>query len=224
MKKNKIIITTGGTREFIDPVRFISNKSSGKMGFALAKAALMNHQEVVLISTVACPEELLSHPDFTLIELETAEEMFQALEKEFILGKADALIMAAAVADYKAAKFSNKKIKKDEDIFKLTLSKNPDLLKAISRRKNPNQIIIGFALETNDLVDNARKKLSEKGLDIIIANTDKAIGADESESLIIFKDSSFEPVPFLKKEKLAEKIIEVLFELQKSQLSLTLPS
>jgi phosphopantothenoylcysteine decarboxylase / phosphopantothenate---cysteine ligase len=222
MKKNKIIITAGATREYIDPVRYISNKSSGKMGFALAKAALKANQEVLLISTVACPEELVSNVDFRLIELETAEEMLEALRKEFIEKKADLLIMAAAVADYKASKFSEEKIKRDRESFTLSLKKNPDIIKIISQEKSPNQMLIGFALETNNLVENAHKKLKEKGLDIIVANTDKALGADESESLIIFRDSSFEPVPFLKKEKLAEKLIKTFFELQGSEQSLAL--
>jgi phosphopantothenoylcysteine synthetase/decarboxylase len=173
MKSNRLhfLITAGGTREYIDPVRFISNASSGKMGFALAKAAIEAGHKVTLISAV---KEL----KFKTINVETAEQMFCAVKKYF--NKCDCLIMAAAVADYTPSRKSKIKIKKSNKNLIIKLKPTSDILKWAGENKK-NQIIAGFALEDKDLRKNAEKKLKDKNLDMIIANAPSAIGNDKAQ-------------------------------------------
>lgn len=171
--KNKcIVITAGPTLEAIDPVRFISNHSTGKMGYAIAEAAAQRGAEVKLISG---PVNLKAyHQNIKLIPVTSAEEMYHAVDKYF--DNCDVAIMTAAVADYKPEITSTKKIKKDNSSLSLNLVKNPDILKEMGMRKK-NQLLIGFALETNNATENAQKKLMQKNADLIVLNSLENKGA-----------------------------------------------
>lgn len=205
----KIIVTAGGTREPIDPVRFIGNRSSGKMGIAIARAAKRAGADVCLIYgsiSVALPKGI------RLIHAETTEKMLSAVQEEF--PKADALIMAAAVADWRLKKVADQKIKKSMDQANLDLSlvKTPDILKTVSKNKRKDQLVIGFAAETNDLLKNAQRKLKEKGADYIIANnvSKDSFGSDEDKISILGQGKPVFELPRMKKTKVADKIVNLL--------------
>lgn len=171
-KKNRqlnFLITAGGTREYIDPVRFISNASSGKMGYELARAAKEAGHRVTLVTTIRNPKTVF---------VDTAGEMFKAVKKHF--PKCDCLIMAAAVSDYTPVKTSRLKIRKSSRVITLKLKPTQDILKWAGKHKHKKQIVVGFALDDRNLKTNAEHKLRDKKLDIIIANKPEAIGADKS--------------------------------------------
>ena len=173
------LITAGGTREYIDPVRFISNASSGKMGYALVRAALRAGHKVTLITVPTAQRE----PAGTkVIKVETAAEMFEAVKKHF--PKCDCLVMAAAVADYTPAWPGKTKLKKTADSLTLKLKPTADILKWAGSHNKGKQIVVGFALEDKALRKRAEAKMKEKNLDMIIANTPAAIGATRSTVLI----------------------------------------
>ncbi|OQY09334.1 MAG: bifunctional 4'-phosphopantothenoylcysteine decarboxylase/phosphopantothenoylcysteine synthetase [Marinitoga sp. 4572_148] len=176
LKGKKVLITAGPTVEPIDPVRNITNKSSGKMGYELAKAFSYRGAEVTLISgpTSIRPPYILKN----FVNVNTALEMKDEVMKYY--KNSDIIVMSAAVSDYKVKNYSNKKIKKDNEKVLLELDKNPDILKELGKVKKENQILIGFAAETNDLLNYAQKKLKEKNCDIIVANdvSKKEIGFD----------------------------------------------
>ena len=168
LQKKKILITAGPTYEKIDPVRFIGNYSSGKMGFALAEVCAQRGAEVSLI---AGPVSLsLNHPSIKRIDVESAEEMYQAAMDEF--GDSDAAILCAAVADYRPEESFNKKIKREnEEELTLRLVSNKDIAASLGRLKRKNQVLVGFALETNDEIKHAEAKLKKKNLDFIVLNS-----------------------------------------------------
>jgi phosphopantothenoylcysteine synthetase/decarboxylase len=203
MKSNQLhfLITAGGTREYIDPVRFISNASSGKMGFALAQAAKKAGHKVTLISAV---KDL----KFKTINVETAEQMFYAVKKYF--NKCDCLIMAAAVSDYKPEKISKTKIKRTDKNLIIKLKPTIDILKWAGKNKKRGQVVVGFALEDKNLQKNAEKKLKEKNLDMIIANTPSAIGAKDSTVYIKQKNQGWLSLQKADKSFIAKKIISLL--------------
>jgi phosphopantothenoylcysteine synthetase/decarboxylase len=200
MKSNRkhFLITAGGTREYIDPVRFISNASSGKMGIALAQAAIEAGHKVTLISAV---KDL----KFKTINVETAEQMFKAVKEHF--KKCDCLIMAAAVSDYKPEKISKTKIKRTDKNLIIKLKPTIDILKWAGKNKKKNQVVVGFALEDKNLRKNAEKKLKDKNLDMIIANTPSAIGAKESTVYIKSKNKKWLTLQKMDKAAIAKKII-----------------
>lgn len=205
----KIIITAGGTIEPIDPVRYIGNYSSGKMGIAIANAAKNQGADVTLIYgkiNVPIPEGIKT------ICAETTEKMEKAVLYEF--KTADVLIMAAAVADWKCENVQDHKIKKknNEDKLNLTLVKTTDILKAAAKVKNQKQTIIGFAAETNDLIENANKKLASKGADYIVANdvSKNVFGNDEDQVTILSKNKKPEIWKRMSKQKVAEKLLDLL--------------
>jgi phosphopantothenoylcysteine decarboxylase/phosphopantothenate--cysteine ligase len=171
----RFVITAGGTREYIDPVRFISNASSGKIGYALARAAMKAGHQVTLISAVAGRQ---APGGMRVIEVETTAQMFEAVRSSF--SKSDCLIMAAAVADFTPARSAKSKIKKTQKVLNLRLKPTPDILRWAGKHKKGNQIIVGFALEDRALRTRAEKKRKEKNLDMIIANTPATIGSDKS--------------------------------------------
>lgn len=178
----RILITAGGTREYIDPVRFISNASSGQMGYALARAALRAGHEVTLITA---PTVLKPPAGAKVICVQSTAEMFRAVKQHF--PRCDCLIMAAAVSDYTPVHPSKTKLKKQSGNLTLELKPTPDILTWAGRRRRrvcrahqKPQIIVGFALEDRDLRANAERKMREKHLDTIIANTPDAIGAEAS--------------------------------------------
>ena len=203
--KVRVLVTAGPTREYIDPVRYISNDSSGQMGFALAKAAVELGGEVTLISG---PVALAAPKGVKGIAVTTAREMHAAALKE--AKKADIIIMAAAVADWRPARFSKSKLKRTK-VPKyqstIVLKPNPDILADLCKRRRPGQTIVGFALETADLEKNARKKLKTKGCDWIVANKANAIGARVSRALLIDKDGKKVSLPRLPKDDLAVVIL-----------------
>lgn len=204
----KVLITAGPTRERIDPVRYLSNDSSGKMGYSIAKAAKARGADVTLISG---PVKLDKPNGINIEEVESTEEMFNAVAKYF--DKIDALIMAAAPSDYRASNISPNKIKKEETSkFEIDFQENKDIVKHFGNIKN-NQIVIGFAAETNNLIENANNKLAKKNLDYIVANdiTEKGAGfnVDTNIATIISKDNLVN-YPIMDKTELADKILDLL--------------
>lgn len=200
-----ILITAGGTREYIDPVRFISNASTGKMGYALARAAIKAGHEVTLITA---PTALRKPINAKIVEVETSAEMFKAVKDNF--PKSHCLIMAAAVSDYKPQKTSKTKIKKADAELTIKLIPTQDILKWAGRHKTKNQFIAGFALEDKSLKQNAEAKLKNKKLDMIIANSPTAIAADESTIYIKTPNTDWQELPKTKKLKTAAKIIRLI--------------
>ena len=207
----KILITAGGTREPIDPIRFIGNRSSGKQGFALAVAAASRGAQVHLVTANT---DLPTVEGITTTLVETAEEMSAVLELEF--PHSDALIMSAAVADAKVANYSETKIRK-ESLNRVDLAKNPDILKSLSTNKKLNQIIIGFAAETSEdlatLEENGRAKLASKSLDLIYINnvTNGAVfGSNFTQGLIIDRDMNVIKVPEISKDTLSDILLDQL--------------
>ena len=180
----RFLVTAGPTREAIDPVRFLSNRSSGKTGFAIAAAAVARGHDVTL---VAGPTALTPPKRVRRVVVESALDMFDAALAAF--EHVDAVIMSAAVADYRPAHPSSTKLKKTGSELHLELVPNPDILAELGRRKR-HQVLIGFALETNDLVANARGKLRRKNLDLIVANGPGNLGADTSEVRFLSDDDA----------------------------------
>jgi len=196
------IITAGGTREYIDPVRFISNASSGKMGFALARAALKAGHKVTLISARTAQR---APSGARVVEVESAAEMFEAVKKHF--SKCDCLIMAAAVSDYAPIKQAKTKIKRSGKSLTIRLKPTADILKWAGAHKKRNQIVVGFALEDRKLREQAEKKLKEKNLDMIIANRVAAICAEASAVEIKGRDCGWLRVEKASKDAVAKYII-----------------
>ena len=207
----KILITAGGTREPIDPIRFIGNRSSGKQGFALAVAAASRGAQVHLVTANT---DLPSVEGITTTLVETAEQMSAVLELEF--PHSDALIMSAAVADAKVASYSEAKIRK-ESLDRVNLAKNPDILKSLSANKKLNQVIIGFAAETSEdlvmLEESGRAKLSSKSLDLIYVNNvsnGAVFGSDFTQGLIIDRNMNVIKVPEISKDTLSDILLDQL--------------
>ena len=200
------LITAGGSREYIDPVRFISNASSGRMGYALAQAALKAGHNVTLISS-SCMQPPIG-VDFTGVE--SAAEMFAAIKKTF--ADCDCLIMAAAVSDYAPKRVRNTKIKKTNNELVIRLKPTVDILKWAGGHKN-KQIVVGFALEDKNLRKNAEKKLKDKNLDMIVANSPDAIEAEKSSVQIKTINSKWVKLPMATKSSTAKKIINKLEKL-----------
>ncbi len=198
-----IVISAGGTREPIDPVRVITNRSSGKMGYALAEAARDRGARVILVSTV---QGLDDPPAVEMVRVETAEQMKQAVLNA--TSQADALIMAAAVADYRPASVAPSKVKKSSNQWALDLEKTDDIL---AQATNP-LVRIGFAAESNDLLQNARAKVTEKNLDLIVANDVTAegsgFGADTNKVLLIHPNNQVDDLPLMSKPEVAHQVLD----------------
>ena len=207
-----ILVTAGPTREYLDPVRYISNRSSGKMGCAVAESALRHGHKVILI---AGPMSAVPPEGAKLVKVETAIEMCEAVEK--YLEACDALVAAAAVADYRPAEYSPAKLKKNfsHQPSAISLVSNPDILRTIAPRKG-KRIFVGFAAETNDLLKNATDKLRRKNLDMIVANDVTIPGAgfdtDTNEVVFITHDGAT-PVPMTTKTAIADMIVEKIMKL-----------
>lgn len=210
LKGRKVVVTAGATQEPIDPVRVISNRSSGKQGYAVAQAALDAGGDVVLISG---PVSLLPPVGARLVGAATAAEMAQAVLDE--TDGADLLIMAAAVADYRAAHPADQKIKKgQEGMQTLQLERTEDILQSVAQRRAAGagpRVVVGFAAETENLLENARAKLEQKGLDLIAANdvsrSDAGIGADQNQVLLIWPDGRSRDLGTLPKSEIAGALI-----------------
>ncbi len=201
----RYLITAGGTREYIDPVRFISNASSGRTGFALARAALKAGHKVTL---VIAPTTQRPPTGTRIVKVETAAEMFEAVKKHF--NKCDCLIMAAAVADYTIAKQAKTKIKKTDKSMTIKLKPAADILKWAGKHKTGAQAVVGFALEDKAIRAQAEKKLKEKNLDMIIANSPAAINADKSTVQIKTSHTKWLRLPRASKAALARHIIRLI--------------
>ncbi len=208
----KITVTAAGTREPIDPVRYIGNRSSGKMGYALASAARDRGAEVTLITTTTCLPETTG---MQVIAAVTADEMQKAVTNA--VKNTDALIMAAAVADYRPKNIADKKIKKDKAGLTIELVKTADILAEVKG----NFTKVGFAAESEDLITNAGKKLKEKGLDLIVANdiTDKdsGFGTDTNKVTIIDKDGTVEDLPLMSKREVADRVLDRVVAILKAK-------
>jgi phosphopantothenoylcysteine decarboxylase/phosphopantothenate--cysteine ligase len=209
----KILITVGGTREAIDPVRFISNHSSGKMGYAVAEAAAARGAEVTVVAGQTTVDTAANVKVFRAI---SAAEMHSAVMRE--LPTATVFIGAAAVADYAPANAANAKIKKDgRDVMTLELVKTPDILADVSRNRHDGLLVVGFAAETNDVVAYARSKMEKKGFDLVVANDITKEGAgfntDTNIATIITRDSESE-LPLMSKRELADKILDAVVKLR----------
>jgi phosphopantothenoylcysteine decarboxylase/phosphopantothenate--cysteine ligase len=204
----RLLITAGPNHEPIDPVRYISNRSSGKMGYALARAGVSRGAAVTLVSG---PTSLPPPQGAKLIRVTTAAQMREAVLKEF--DDATAVVMAAAVADYRPEKAASEKIKRGKAPLQLKLQPNPDILRELADRKN-GKILIGFAAETGSLVENAKKKLQEKGLDLIVANdvTQEGSGfdGDTNAATIVDRKGSVHSIPLMSKNELADRIYDFL--------------
>ncbi len=211
LRGKKFLITAGPTYEAIDPVRFIGNHSSGKMGYAIAETAAQLGAEVVLISG---PTALKLENDFVkIIHVTSAEEMYKAAHEYF--GKIDVAILSAAVADYRPSEVASEKIKKKDTELTLRLSKTKDILASLGEIKK-NQFLVGFALETENEEENAKLKLKKKNLDLIVLNSlrDKGAGfqTDTNKITLIGKDNKTLPFPVKPKKEVAKDILEYIIE------------
>ena len=209
------LITAGPTRETVDPVRYISNRSSGKMGYAIAEAALDSGHDVILISG---PVNLAPPRDTKFISVSTSDEMFKAVHRH--VDESDVCVLCAAVADYKPAHVSPVKIKKLADGISLELLPTRDILQSLGRRQNRKFLLVGFAAETDHIEANATKKLREKNCDIIVAN-DARIGmeSDENELLILFCDGETKRISRASKTFLARELVKIFLNSQQKSLT-----
>lgn len=206
LKGRKVLITAAGTIEPIDPVRYIGNRSSGKMGYAIAEEARRRGAEVVLVSG---PSALPDPEGVRVIRIETAEEMRQQVLREF--KDAEIVIKAAAVADYRALEVAPEKIKKNDTELVIKLTKNPDILRELGQIKRANQILVGFAAETTNLIGYAQKKLREKNLDFIVANDvsqpNSGFNVENNTIKILSRNGEMHEYPLMSKKELAAIIL-----------------
>ena len=213
LKGKKLLITSGRTREDIDPIRYLSNKSSGKMGYSLAQAAVDLGAEVTLISgptNLNVPDGLKE-----FISVDSAIHMYEKVDEKF--KDTDIFIACAAVADYRPKEFQDKKIKKSDLNLTIELVRNPDILFEMGKKKE-NQLLVGFAAETNNIIENALKKLEKKNLDMIVANNASTMGTDTNSIEIIRKDRSSTVINQKSKIELAYDILkEVILDLKKAK-------
>ncbi len=213
LQGRKVVVSAGGTREAVDPVRYLTNHSSGKQGFAIAQAALDAGATVVLITTAALPTPAGAQR----LDVESAQEMLAAVLHES--QDADALIMAAAVADFRPAQVATQKIKKQGGVPTLALAPNPDILAAVAeqrQQRNRPRVVVGFAAETQDLLQNAQSKLARKALDLIVANdvsaSDAGFAVDTNRVTLLDADGTQETLPLQSKSAVAERIIAAVIQ------------
>ncbi|MFN2436220.1 MAG: bifunctional phosphopantothenoylcysteine decarboxylase/phosphopantothenate--cysteine ligase CoaBC [Desulfotignum sp.] len=208
-----VLVSAGPTLEPIDPVRFVSNHSSGKMGYAVARAAEMRGAFVTLVTG---PVSLAPPVGVDTVFVQTCHDMADAMLTR--MAAADIIIQVAAVADFRPDRQAHLKIKKqsDQDGMTLTLVQNPDILRSMGERKRPDQFLVGFAAETHDLAANAVKKIEKKNLDMIAANLvggkDTGFAADTNEMTVFFKDGSNTAIPLMDKPAVAHKILDAVLE------------
>lgn len=211
LEGKRILVTAGPTQEAIDPVRYITNHSSGKMGYAIAKMAMLRGADVTLVSGRTAEEP----PMFVkVIPVVSAREMFEAVVSES--EEANIIIKAAAVADYRPATVSTDKIKKSDNEMTISLEKTDDILKYLGERKKPGQFLCGFSMETRDVLGNSRAKLVKKNLDMVAANNLKVEGAgfqgDTNVLTLITKEEDLS-LPLMSKEDAALKLLDKILSL-----------
>ena len=207
----KVIVSAAGTREPIDPVRYISNRSSGKMGYAIAEEAAQRGADVVLVSgitNIPAPENV------KVIKVESARDMQSNIEQYF--PDSDITIMAAAVSDYRVKEVAEQKIKKSDEVMTIELVKNPDILKGLGEKKTDKQFLVGFAAETQNVLEYAQGKLQRKNLDMIVANdvsqAQAGFNVDTNIAKIITRDGQIKQAPLMKKTELAQLIFDIIEE------------
>ena len=210
LKGYRILVTAGGTREAIDPVRFIGNRSSGKMGYAIARDAARRGADVVLVSG---PTALTPPKNVRFMRVESTQEMLDAVLS--VYEDVDVVIKAAAVADYKPHHTEEQKIKKNDEQLVLALDKNPDILKILGQKKN-GQFLVGFAAETQNLLENAAAKVKKKNLDMIVANDVTMKGAgfstDTNVVKLLYPDGTIESLGLMSKEDVGNHILDIVRE------------
>lgn len=209
----KVLVSAGPTREFLDPVRFISNPSSGKMGYAIARAALRRLATVYLLTG---PVNITPPYGAIIYDVTSALEMYnRAME---LAPDMDVIIMSAAVGDYRPGEFSTQKVKKTGDRITITLIPNPDIIAEIGKVKKPGQITVGFAAETENILEHATQKLIQKNLDLIVANDvtrpDSGFCVDTNRVKILFRNGNVIELPCLPKEEVAEKLLDIIEKLR----------
>ncbi len=207
----RIVISAGPTREAIDPVRFITNRSTGKMGYAIARAAVKMNLQTVLVSG---PVNLTPPEGVEFVPVESAAEMAEAMKKA--AADADIIVMAAAVADYRPKQYSASKVKKSDGDMCIELERTEDILLSLGKNKKPGQILVGFAAETDDLLQNAQGKLERKNLDYIAANIvgvpGRGFGADNNAITLLSHNGSRTEFALQSKEALAESLLKFILE------------
>lgn len=211
LRGKRVIVSAGGTQENIDPVRYIGNRSSGRMGYAIARAAAMEDGEVTLVS---CTRDLPVPHGVTMCYVQNARELQKEMESRF--SDCDVAVMAAAVSDYRTKYEASQKIKKEmQDHLSIELELNPDILFEMGQKKQ-NQFLVGFAAETNDVIAHGKEKLMRKNLDMLVANDVSLTGAgfnvETNIASILYKDQSIEQFPIMEKEELGRIIIQKIAE------------
>ncbi|MEE8573926.1 MAG: bifunctional phosphopantothenoylcysteine decarboxylase/phosphopantothenate--cysteine ligase CoaBC [Thermodesulfobacteriota bacterium] len=213
LKSETVLVTAGPTREMIDPVRFLSNPSTGWMGYALASAAKRRGAKVILISG---PTQKDSPPGIDAIQIESAAEMQAAVKEEY--PSSTVVIMCAAVADYRPSSAHKEKIKKEKKKLTVEFDRTVDILKELGKNKD-DRVLVGFALETEHMIENATKKLKEKHLDMVVANGPKALSSPVNEVAIVTmegEEAHSEIMPELTKEELSNKILDRIILIKSS--------
>jgi phosphopantothenoylcysteine decarboxylase / phosphopantothenate---cysteine ligase len=216
LENETLLVTAGPTHEPIDPVRYLGNRSSGKMGFAFAEAGIRRRGRVLLVSG---PTHLEPPPGIDFVRVVTAEEMADAVLER--LPRTTVLVMTAAVSDFRPASAARQKIKKQETALALELQATRDILSEVQTRRQPGQCVVGFAAETNQILENASAKLRSKGLDLIVANDVTQEGAgfavDTNIATILFPDGRRQDLPQMTKFELANRVLDEVVQLRRSQ-------
>lgn len=205
LQGKRVLITAGPTREAIDPVRYITNHSTGKMGYALARCAMLRGAKVTLITG---PTNLEKPMFVDCIEVTTAKEMFEAVKEHY--SEADYIIKSAAVADYRPSQVAQDKIKKQEGEASISLERTDDILSYLGSHKKPGQVICGFSMETKDLIENSKAKLKKKNVDMIVANNVKVEGAGfgtDTNVVTLITEQEIKNLPLLSKQEVADEIL-----------------
>lgn len=206
----KVLVTAGPTREAVDPVRYLTNKSTGKMGYAIAKAAAARGAEVTLVSG---PVNLPKPPYMDVVDITSAQDMYDAVTSRS--DEMDIIIKAAAVADYRPTTVADNKVKKKDGDLSIPLSRTSDILKTLGERKKPGQFLCGFSMETQNMVENSRAKLQKKNLDLIAANNVKVAGAGfavDTNILTLISPTDMTELPLLTKDAAADVLLDEILK------------
>lgn len=210
MVGKKVLVTAGPTQEAVDPVRYLTNHSSGKMGYALAKMAMLRGAEVTLVSG---PVNIPAPPFVNVVPITSAKDMFDAVTSR--AEEQDIIIKAAAVADYRPANVSDQKVKKKDGDLSLALERTDDILKYLGEHKKPGQFLCGFSMETENMIENSRAKLTKKNLDMIVANNVKVAGAGfalDTNVVTLIKEDSMTELEIMTKEEVAMKVLDAILQ------------
>jgi len=213
----KVLVTAGPTQESIDPVRYLTNHSSGKMGYAIAYIAMLRGADVTLISG---PTAIAPPPFVTLVPIKSAKEMFEAVKET--LPYSDLIFKAAAVADYTPAEYVDEKVKKKDSDLSIALKRTEDILKYIGENRLPHQVICGFSMETQNMLENSRSKLIKKNIDMICANNLKTPGAGfgvDTNVITIITKEDITQLPLQSKESAASAIIDYALHMKNTSIS-----